>query len=322
MRKESLKHTHEKLHAWYARHGRKDLPWRHTDDPYAIWVSEVMLQQTQVKTVLERYYFPFLERFPTLRSLAKAPLEELLKVWEGLGYYTRARNLHRAARIASPRLPRTYEALLALPGIGPNTATAILAFAYKKPVAVMEANVRRILCRVFTIAHPTQKRLHELAETMLDTRNPFDYNQAMMDIGALRCKPDNPECLDCPFRTICGAHRSGRFDYPRRRAKNVPLKRGVFVIPWREGSVGMHRRTGRFLHGLWGFQTHETPPENAINIGTVRQSYTHFRLENRLCLTPAPASLRCYTLAEIKQLPLSGVDKKIVEILQKKGYLS
>ena len=137
--------VHKAIQEWYATHGRKDLPWRNTKEPYHIYISEIMLQQTQVSTVLARYYFPFLKKFPTLSVLAKAPEVEVLKAWEGLGYYQRARNLHKAAKITAPQLPHTLEGLLALPGIGQNTAHAILAFAHHKPVPVLEANVKRVI---------------------------------------------------------------------------------------------------------------------------------------------------------------------------------
>ena len=161
--------VHKKLHDWYAKNGRTDLPWRNTDDPYHIYISEVMLQQTQVKTVLERYYFQFLEKFPSLEVLSRADLDEVLKMWEGLGYYTRAKNLHKTAQIIQPKLPKTYEALLKLPGIGKNTASAICAFAYKQNLAVMEANVKRILCRIHVLKNPKEEELRELALEMLDT---------------------------------------------------------------------------------------------------------------------------------------------------------
>lgn len=183
---------HARLHTWYRQHGRHHLPWRNTDDPYPIWLSEVMLQQTQVQTVLERFYFPFLERFPNIAALAAAEEQEVLKCWQGLGYYTRARNLHKAARIVQSTLPETVEALHQLPGIGRNTAHAIAAFAFRQPVAIMEANVKRILCRIFALEKPSEAELWQRATELLDTHNPFDYNQAMMDIGAGVCTPDAP----------------------------------------------------------------------------------------------------------------------------------
>ncbi|MCF6207297.1 MAG: A/G-specific adenine glycosylase, partial [Sulfurovum sp.] len=167
-----LEKTHRQIREWYAKNGRHDLPWRTTDDPYRIYLSEVMLQQTQVKTVLERFYFPFLEKFPTLKALGSAPLDEVLKAWEGLGYYNRAKNLHKTAQLLiqkgqvqgiAPTMPENIDSLVKLPGIGKNTAHAIAAFAFNKPVPVMEANVRRILCRIHRIKTPNDKKIWELA---------------------------------------------------------------------------------------------------------------------------------------------------------------
>src|SRR5471030_2980369 len=169
---------HQHLHQWYNLHGRKQLPWRTTDDPYAIYISEIMLQQTQVKTVLERYYFPFLQRFPTLAALTAAPQDDVLNAWQGLGYYNRALNLHKAAKRCGEQLPGTAEALMSLPGIGRNTAHAIAAFGYRQPVTVMEANVRRVLSRIFALSCPDEKTLWDKAGALLDKGNPFDYNQA------------------------------------------------------------------------------------------------------------------------------------------------
>jgi len=206
-----MKKTHQKIQQWYRSNGRLDLPWRTTEDPYHIYLSEVMLQQTQVSTVLERFYFPFLKRFPNLETLAAAPLDDVLKLWEGLGYYNRAKNLHKSAGLLSkgqaqgiaPTLPESIEKLLTLPGIGKNTAHAIAAFAFRQPVPIMEANVKRILCRLHKLESPTDKTLWEIAYQMVDRENPFDYNQAMMDIGATLCTVKAPECERCPLSDIC-----------------------------------------------------------------------------------------------------------------------
>ena len=181
-----MKTIHQKIRDWYQKHGRHDLPWGMTDDPYAIWLSEVMLQQTQVGTVLERFYSPFLRRFPTLESLAEAPLDDVLKMWEGLGYYNRAKNLHKAAQIvvdmhqkeqqngqthrSAPTLPSDIDILIKLPGIGKNTAHAVAAFAFREPVPVMEANVKRILCRLHKLESPTDKILWERAYELVDKK--------------------------------------------------------------------------------------------------------------------------------------------------------
>ncbi len=317
-----LSALHRRIHTWYARYGRKELPWRTTDDPYAIWISEVMLQQTQVKTVLERYYRPFLERFPTLEALSQAPLQEVLKQWEGLGYYTRAKNLHRCAKITAPKLPETYEALLALPGIGPNTATAICVFAYRHPVAVMEANVKRILCRLHRIKHPTDAQLRRLAATLLDRQNPFDYNQAMMDIGATLCTPKAPDCPRCPFQPLCGAYAHERFDYPVKKGRRVPTKKSVIEIETAAQGVFMQRRTGNFLHGLWGFKEVDHPHPRARFLAKVTHRYTHFALDAAVYLREADPHTPLLSYERIAALPLSGVDRKIVDLLVRKGIFS
>lgn len=168
----TLAPMHRQILEWYHQNGRKALPWRNTGNPYHIYVSEVMLQQTQVKTVLERYYFPFIKRFPTLKALGNAPLDDVLKMWEGLGYYTRAKHLHQTARQIS-KMPETIEALMKLPGIGKNTAHAIAAFAFKQPVPVMEANVKRILCRIHKLKTPSEKQLWEHAYALIDKKKSF-----------------------------------------------------------------------------------------------------------------------------------------------------
>ena len=188
---------------WYRKNGRHDLPWRTTNQPYHIYLSEIMLQQTQVKTVLERFYFPFLQRFPTLRDIACADVDDVLKMWEGLGYYTRARNLHTAAQKCDGELPKNAYELLLLPGIGRSTAHAIAAFAYKEALPILDANVKRILHRYFALRERNEKNLWEHSYTLLDSKHPFEYNQAMMDVGATICLPKKPLCELCPFESTC-----------------------------------------------------------------------------------------------------------------------
>ena len=315
-----MQDIYRKLYKWYAKEGRKDLPWRNSDDPYHIYLSEVMLQQTQVKTVLERYYFPFLQKFPTLQTLAEAPLDEVLKMWEGLGYYTRAKNLHKTAQLTAPALPKSYEALLDLPGIGKNTAAAICAFAYRQKRAVMEANVRRIICRLYALDDPDEKELIQKAHELLDEDNPFDYNQAMMDIGAMVCSVKAPKCEVCPFSQMCKAHRLGCYDFPVKKSRKVPLRKEVVVIRKYGEHLELYQREGRFLHGLWGFKTQEKV--HGKKIGDVRHQYTHFKLEVIVYVHEVSQKLpRMFTLHEMQTLALSTVDKKIVRLLEKEGVL-
>ncbi len=310
-----MQDIHQKLHKWYSINGRKELPWRNSEDPYHIYLSEIMLQQTQVKTVLERYYFPFLKKFPTLKSLANASLDEVLKSWEGLGYYTRAKNLHKCAQLTAPKLPKSYESLLALPGIGKNTASAICAFAYKQKRAVMEANVRRILCRIHALDDPSSDLLIEYAEALLDEENPYDYNQAMMDIGSMVCTVKNPQCEICPFLSMCQAHELACYDFPLKKKKSIPLKHENIVVELCEGRVKLIQREGRFLHGLWGFSASENP--RGTKIGEVRHQYTHFKLEVSVYLKSVSAHKEgeAFSKDEIETLALSTVDKKILKLL-------
>jgi len=188
----------QKLIAWQRRHGRHDLPWQGTTDPYRIWLSEVMLQQTQVSTVIP-YYQRFLRKYPTVRALASASEEEVLELWSGLGYYARGRNLHKAARIvAMDGFPRTAEKIAELPGVGRSTAAAIAAFAFGERAAILDGNVKRVLARCFLLADKEQ--MWKQAETLLPKRGIERYTQALMDLGATICTRANPRCDACPVK--------------------------------------------------------------------------------------------------------------------------
>lgn len=332
---DKIPNFHQTLHGWYQRHGRKDLPWREIDAPYPIWLSEVMLQQTQVKTVLERYYFPFLKAFPTIESLAAADLQTVLKQWEGLGYYNRARNLHRAAQqvVEQGGFPQTVEGLMALPGIGKNTAHAVASFAYHQPVPVLEANVKRVVARIGTLKTPRDKELWTLAEALLDNANPFDYNQAMMDVGALICTPKAPRCGECPAHGICGGKGEPEA-YPQKKAKKkLPVRERKIVLFEHEGSYHMTPREERFLHGLWQFPEVDAAEEKirfanksyAIAtmqpLGEVVHSYSHFHLKANVYRQPLEgrpmAQEHWIPQREIRALPLSRTEQKILRLLTK-----
>jgi A/G-specific adenine glycosylase len=318
-----MKQTHETIRNWYRSHGRTGLPWRTTDDPYRIYLSEVMLQQTQVKTVLERYYSPFLEKFPTLEALGEAPLDDVLKMWEGLGYYNRAKNLHSTAQIllqrgkaqsVAPALPCEIDALLKLPGIGKNTAHAVAAFAFHQPVPVMEANVRRILCRLHRLASPTDKTLWEIAFRMVDKKNPFEYNQAMMDIGATVCMPKNPDCSACPLAGLCAGKEEPAL-YPARKKRTVPTREQHVLLHLCGEKLSLSQRSGKFLHGLWGFPAAEEQPLPASTyLGEVTHTYTHFKLLCKVYLLQKkdPTQKSYFSLSQIEKLAISKVDEKIL----------
>lgn len=303
-----------------------------TDDPYHIYISEVMLQQTQVKTVLERFYFPFLEAFPTLQALADAPKQEVLKLWQGLGYYSRARNLHKAAKIAAPTLPSSYDGLIALSGIGKNTAHAILAFGHHKPYPVLEANVKRAIHRIFALKQRDDKALWAHAETLLDAQSPFDYNQAMMDLGASICTPKAPLCEQCPAATICKG-KAEPLAYPAPKAKKqTPIRRRK-IVALRDGNGRYYLvpRTTRFLGGLYGFieleeqeqslcfQSKTIPLSTMQPLGSISQTYSHFKLEAEVFHYNLPCAMNdpeWFLLQEIAALPLSGADSKLLALLK------
>ena len=315
--------SHKKIQNWYQEYGRLDLPWRTTNDPYHIYLSEVMLQQTQVKTVLERYYFPFLKKFPTLQSLSKAPLDDVLKMWEGLGYYNRAKNLHHTAQLLShgqpqgiaPTLPSHIDELIKLPGIGKNTAHALATFAYKQPVPVMEANVKRILCRIHKMKTPNENKLWQIAYDLVDKKDPFNYNQAMMDIGATLCKPKNPLCAVCPWSDICKGKEDPTL-YPSKKKKIVPTREEHIMVYVYNEQLSLTQRSGRFLHGLWGFEAIEVPLCASQYIGEITHAYTHFKLKCKVYVYDEldKEQEHYFSTQEIRKLAISKVDEKIVKL--------
>ena len=252
-----------KVIAWYRKEGRR-LPWRTTRSPYRIWVSEVMLQQTRVASAIP-YYERFLDAFPTVSRLAEADLQEVLKQWEGMGYYARARNLHRSARMIRERyegsIPDNMEDLLSLPGIGRSTAGAILSLAHGRKTPILDANIQRLLCRLSAVQEDPQKShtkrlLWDLMERLLPEKETRLFNQGLMDIGALFCLPRSPRCRDCPLSSLCQAFARGVQHRvpPLKKARPRPVReRGIAIIWWKEGLLLHHRPSIGLLGGLWEF---------------------------------------------------------------------
>ena len=249
---------------WYDSYGRKDLPWQRDVTAYRVWVSEIMLQQTQVQTVIP-YYERFMRRFDDIESLADAPLDDVLRHWAGLGYYARARNLHAAARIIvdrhAGRFPDTFEDVLALPGIGRSTSGAILALAAGQRHAILDGNVKRVLARHKAIAGwpgkiSVAKALWESAERYTPQARVADYTQAIMDLGATVCTRSTPRCDRCPVRADCGARHEGAVDaYPGRKPKTArPLRETTMVLAVSDDAVYLERRPAAGIWGgLWSF---------------------------------------------------------------------
>ncbi len=244
---------------WQKQHGRHSLPWQRTRDAYRIWLSEIMLQQTQVATVIP-YYARFLERFPDVGALAAAPVEDVMALWSGLGYYTRARNLHRCAQQVvaehGGRFPADVDALASLPGIGRSTAAAISAFAYGTRAAILDGNVKRVFCRVFGVegfpgSVPVERHLWERAVALLPDSEIERYTQGLMDLGATLCTRSRPRCADCPLQSRCVAHASDRIaELPARKPKKaVPEKSTVMLVIEHRDRVLLEQRPPS---GIWG----------------------------------------------------------------------
>ena len=256
---------------WYAACGR-DLPWRRTRDPYAVWLSEIILQQTRVAQG-RAYWERFMEHFPTVDALAAAPEDEVLRLWQGLGYYSRARNLHAAAKqiAAMGRFPDTLEGIRSLKGVGDYTAAAIGSIAFGLPAAVVDGNVYRVLARYFGIATPVgttaaKKEFSELAGRLLPEDEPAAFNQGMMDFGATCCTPVNPACLTCPLQPSCQAFRTGRTDLlPVKQGVAKPVERHLTYVYVRfQGQTPIRRRgPGDIWQGLWEPLALSTVPAEA-----------------------------------------------------------
>lgn len=295
----------QRLIAWQRRCGRHDLPWQQGADAYAVWVSEVMLQQTQVDTVIP-YYRRFVERFPDLVALASARLDDVLALWSGLGYYARARNLHAAARRVMERhggvFPRRFEDILNLPGVGRSTAAAIAALAHGERRAILDGNVRRVLCRLYGVEGWTgergvEERLWRLAEALLPERDVGAYTQGLMDLGAIVCTRNRPRCDVCPCAVECSAARQGRqSELPNPRPRKALPERATAMLVLRHGAeILLERRPPVGIWGgLWSLPecaVDADPAMAAERLGcrsgvaqplpSLTHAFTHFRLEIR-----------------------------------------
>ncbi len=294
----------QRLLDWFDLHGRKDLPWQHPVTPYRVWISEIMLQQTRVQTVIP-FFNRFMQAFPDIRILARADEDAVLHQWTGLGYYARARNLHEAARIVASRhggrLPLEIEALISLPGIGRSTAGAIVSICANRPAPILDGNVKRVLCRYFAVdgwpgATATARRLWEIAEQLTPSRRVADYTQAIMDLGATCCTRSSPDCPACPLSDDCIARKEQRIEtLPERKPKKrLPVRSTTMLIC--ENPAGqwllLKRPPAGLWGGLWGFPEGEDMhgildelaiPATAItsreNLPPFRHSFTHFHLE-------------------------------------------
>ncbi len=353
---QNIEQIREQLLTWYD-HNKRDLPWRGETSPYRIWVSEVMLQQTQVVTVIP-YYHRFLEQFSTTQELAAASLEEVLKAWEGLGYYARARNLHKAAieivEVHQGNFPRSYAELRPLPGFGEYTAGSVASIAFGEAVPAVDGNVRRVLARLFAIEENVQKgagakQLNEIATALVSQDRPGDWTQTLMELGALLCLPKSPKCLLCPVKELCQARLQGlEQELPYRPPKkSLPHYDVVAAVTRRDDQILIAQRPlDGMLGGMWEFpggkqESGETLPECLrrelkeeldidIEVGDlitiVKHSYTHFKITLHAfectLVDGEPkkigvADWRWVTLPELEKFPFPRTDQKIIEQLKR-----
>lgn len=346
----------DKIVEWY-HNNKRDLPWRNTDDPYKIWISEIMLQQTRVDTVIP-YYKRFLNQFPTVFDLADATQQKVLKCWEGLGYYSRGRNLHHASKMVvdefDGHLPSTYKEITSLKGIGPYTASALLSIAFQKQYAVVDGNVIRVLSRFYGIQEDirkstTKKRIQELADDLVPEDIPGDFNQAVMELGATVCTPQNPDCQACPLSVDCMATKTAQTDV-------IPYKSPAKKIPHHQIAVGLIlnennellialRPNDSMLGGLWEFpggkqEENETLEETTARelkeeLGVdvevfskfqdLRHAYSHFKITMHAfwCRiksgVPEPKSsqeIKWVSLDQIDQFPFPKANKTLIKGLK------
>lgn len=304
---------------WYEEHGRKSLPWRHTTDPYHVYVSEIMLQQTQVASVKHTFYPAFLTTFPTLDILAEAPLDHVLKAWQGLGYYRRAKYMHNCAKQTSPVLPDRIDDLLQLPGIGRYTAGAIRCFGHRKRAVMVDTNIRRVIARLAAAASPTEAELYATADILTPQEDFYNFYQAMLDIGATICTPKKPLCMLCPLRSHCKGTDSPEL-YPEPKVKkNIPIRYSHALI-YRDASerIAVIKRQTDFLGGYYTLPFTDNPPDSEP-IATVQQVYSHFKSHVTIydadddgTYSHSDATTLYVNVDEAESLPYSAIDKKML----------
>lgn len=307
----------EALLSWFAA-CKRELPWRTNRTPYRVWLAEMMLLQTQVQTVIP-YYERWLERFPDIASLAGATLDEVLKHWEGLGYYRRARYVHQAAQMmVREGIPDSYDTWRRLPGVGPYAAAAIASILHGEAVIAVDGNVRRVAARVFRLEEAKDDTVQQALTPCVPEARPGDFNEALMELGATVCTPRNPACSDCPVQEHCQAYQTDTVArYPKRQAKAKIPHYYRYALVWmsHEHIALRQRRENEMLSGLWGFVLSDEKPDATKEFSVVTHAYTHFRLT----VTPSivaepPEGSVLVARADLGRLALSTLDYKILEV--------
>jgi len=307
-----LQQSQHALLSWYEREGRHDLPWRNTEDIYAIYISEIMLQQTQVNRVKEIYYPQFLEKFPTLQSLGAVEVEEVLAIWSGLGYYSRAKNLHQTALLAGETLPSEYDALIELPGIGRYTASAICSFGYGQDITVVDTNIARVIKRFFALLEPKESSVWSQAELLLNHKDPRKHNLALMDLGSMICLPTDPKCSHCPLLKSCQGSATPKL-YTQRKKKQYESLELFYGLWIRNDQVALTHSTGTMYKNMLELPRVDPIEESFIRM--FKHSYTKYRLQvNLYKIEESSDELIWVDLDKLDEAPISSLTKKALKI--------
>lgn len=303
-----MKKIQGRLLEWYEVHGRHELPWRLTDNLYHVYLSEIMLQQTQVNRVRDEYYPQFLAKFPTLESLANAHQDDVLAAWSGLGYYSRARNLHKTAKLTQNGLPQTTMELMALPGIGEYTASAVCSFGLSQNVAVVDTNIARVIKRHFALLEPKVKTLSKQAEVFVNAKHPRSHNLALMDLGSLICLPKNPKCKECPLEDSClGKNEPEIYTKTKKTIyENMELFLGVCI---KNGEIALETSTQKMYKDMLVLPNVEPIEEDFI--AEFKHSYTKYKITVKLYrIQEINQDAKWIDLEELNTAPISSLTKK------------
>lgn len=306
-----LEDLHKNLLCWYKKYGRDHLPWRNTSDIYHIYISEIMLQQTQVNRVMSEFYPNFLEKFPTLEILANAPIDDVLASWSGLGYYSRARNIHKTANICPKELPDTMQELLKLPGIGRYTASAICSFGYNQKVSVVDTNIARVLKRYCGHIEVKDELVWCSADKLLNHKKPRSHNLALMDLGSMICTPTNPKCEECPLIVECIGKENPEL-YTKKKKTVYEAMDLFFAICIKDNKIALQKATGNMYKGM--IELPSTDPIDENLIGSFKHSYTKYRLSVYLYSVEILDidEIIWTKLDELETLPISTLTKKAI----------
>jgi A/G-specific adenine glycosylase len=310
-----VKKAQEALLEWYEENGRHHLLWRNTEDIYHIYLSEVMLQQTQVSRVEQEYYPRFLEKFPTLEHLAAANEDEVLSSWSGLGYYSRARNLHKTAKSVGKSLPESEKELLKLPGIGRYTASAICSFGLKQSVPVVDTNIARVIKRFFALAGCDEKSVWEKAAQLLNKDLPREHNLALMDLGSMVCVPNNPNCSVCPLSSECCGKDEPLLYTKKKKTEyvNMELFYGLCLV---DNMVGLQLSKGPMYKNM--LELPDVDPIEENYLGSFKHSYTKYRLDVHLYkIQNTEKQLLWFNKEELDDAPISSLTRKGLSFLEK-----